>query len=79
MMQVAGMMILMRDVLTSHSERMPEWATDACEIIETMLTPLIERVTTFGLCVLMLDVREKHPTVHDENYLDGMDEITGAS
>ena len=74
--QVAGMMVLFRDVVVPDGDDLPEWANDACEIIDSMLTPLIESVVSVSLCMLMMDVREQHPTIHEESYLEGMDDIT---
>ena len=77
LVSVAGLLIMTKNALIGNADSLPAWAIEACEIVESMLEPLIERVVSFALCVLMLDLREKHPAVQDENYLDGMDDITG--
>ena len=77
MLNVAGIMILMKNVVEGSADKLPEWATEACSVITTMLDPLVERITSFGLCMLMLDLREKNPEMHDEEYLDGMEDISG--
>jgi hypothetical protein len=63
MLNVAGIFLLLESVVSDHEDGFPAWATEGADIVRTMLEPLIERVTTFGLVLLMLNVREKHPDV----------------